>query len=209
MSRGPGRIERAIRALFDAHADRAFGTDELCQHCRPDAGAIERKHEVAVVRAVWNVIGRDPDWRGIRSPDRRSWAFFNQASLESYAHAHRIIRVGSDSYKVPGGRYERHVRMHIAERDGDVQTWAVLEAEEAKYQAGLPQYFARTLADAKASIYRRSKRFDERARFAPNNICLALAAKARALMTQNDLDAVRAGLAEIADALEVAGGGDA
>jgi hypothetical protein len=33
MSRGPGRIERAIRELFDASADRAFFTWELVFHC--------------------------------------------------------------------------------------------------------------------------------------------------------------------------------
>jgi hypothetical protein len=36
MSKGPGRIERAIRQLFDAHPDLAFVTDELCEHCYPD-----------------------------------------------------------------------------------------------------------------------------------------------------------------------------
>jgi hypothetical protein len=34
MSRGPGRIERAIRELFDAHPDLAFVTDELIEHWR-------------------------------------------------------------------------------------------------------------------------------------------------------------------------------
>src|SRR5262245_1493570 len=33
VSRGPGRIERAIRALFDANLDEAFTTDELAAHC--------------------------------------------------------------------------------------------------------------------------------------------------------------------------------
>jgi hypothetical protein len=48
MSRGPGRIARAIRQLFDANPDLAFVTDELCEHCYPDARPIERKHQVAV-----------------------------------------------------------------------------------------------------------------------------------------------------------------
>jgi hypothetical protein len=33
MSRGPGRIERAIRQLFDANPDEAFITDEIAEHC--------------------------------------------------------------------------------------------------------------------------------------------------------------------------------
>jgi hypothetical protein len=36
MSRGPGRLERTIRQLFDAHPDRAFVTDELCEACYPN-----------------------------------------------------------------------------------------------------------------------------------------------------------------------------
>jgi hypothetical protein len=39
MSRGPGRIERAIRALFDAHPDDTFTTDYLVKHCNPDEQA--------------------------------------------------------------------------------------------------------------------------------------------------------------------------
>jgi hypothetical protein len=35
MSRGPGRIERAIRALFDAHPDRAFPSFVLVFECSP------------------------------------------------------------------------------------------------------------------------------------------------------------------------------
>jgi hypothetical protein len=52
VSRGAGRIERAIRELFDTHPDLAFITDELAEHCYHDAGAIERKHQVAVLRAA-------------------------------------------------------------------------------------------------------------------------------------------------------------
>jgi hypothetical protein len=37
MSRGPGRIERAIRQLFDGNLDLAFVTDEVAEHCYPNA----------------------------------------------------------------------------------------------------------------------------------------------------------------------------
>ena len=63
MSRGPGRIERAIRALFDASPDRAFLTADLCEHCFPNVRRIERKHEVSTLRAVRKIIADDPDWR--------------------------------------------------------------------------------------------------------------------------------------------------
>ena len=46
MSRGPGHLERALRALFDASPDLAFVTVELVEHCFPDIAEkdIRRKH---------------------------------------------------------------------------------------------------------------------------------------------------------------------
>ena len=60
MSRGPGRIERAIHALFDAHPDLAFVTDELAEHCYPDARPISAsiRWRCCVRRRRW--------WRLIR-----------------------------------------------------------------------------------------------------------------------------------------------
>jgi hypothetical protein len=40
MSKGPGRIERAIRELFDANPDLAFVSDELCKHCNRRRGRL-------------------------------------------------------------------------------------------------------------------------------------------------------------------------
>jgi hypothetical protein len=98
MSKGPGRIERAIRALFDTNPDRAFITDELVEHCYPGAGTrfpIEKKHTVAVLRAAHKVVARDPDWQewpiSLFDPgeghDSRNvgLCFFNMDSVESYA----------------------------------------------------------------------------------------------------------------------------
>jgi hypothetical protein len=52
MSRGPGRIERAIRALFDAHPDPAFVTDELVEHCYPQAQRMsDQRKRVAALEA--------------------------------------------------------------------------------------------------------------------------------------------------------------
>jgi hypothetical protein len=52
MSKGPGRIERAIEAAFAADPDNAFTTEELCERAYfPAVNLIEKKHRVAVVRA--------------------------------------------------------------------------------------------------------------------------------------------------------------
>lgn len=62
MSKGPGRIERAIRELFAASPDRAFLTPDLVKHCFASVDRIERKHEVSVLRATRKIIDDDPDW---------------------------------------------------------------------------------------------------------------------------------------------------
>lgn|SRR4051794_27528183 len=78
MSRGPGRIERAIEAAFQANPHRAYTGEELVRLAYPDAysgeacdhsvawasvtGAPEpgvaKKHRVAVYRAAHNVAAR-------------------------------------------------------------------------------------------------------------------------------------------------------
>jgi len=95
MSRGPGRIERAIRDLFDANPDEAFTTDDLCIACYPRLKLkqqIERKHRVAVARAASKVIIADRNWRS-----RYSWChgsmllFYSMASLRSVALADVLL----------------------------------------------------------------------------------------------------------------------
>ncbi|MBV8916414.1 MAG: hypothetical protein JOZ05_25675 [Acetobacteraceae bacterium] len=86
MSRGPGRIERAIRALFDAHPDEAFTTDDLCVASYPglDHRKSRRKHQVAALRAANKVIATDPDWQSRPSPTHRNKVVFcNRASVPS------------------------------------------------------------------------------------------------------------------------------
>jgi hypothetical protein len=86
VSKGPGRIERAIRALFDAHPDLAFVTDEIAEHCYPNARPIERKHQVATLRAAHRVVANDPDWTGARAKSRGThWVFYNRGNLQSYS----------------------------------------------------------------------------------------------------------------------------
>jgi hypothetical protein len=84
MSRGPSRIERAIRALFDAHPDLAFVTDELSEHCYPGE-VIGKKHQVAVLRAAWKVLKHDPDWSAKREWGDKGnrYRFFNRDSVVS------------------------------------------------------------------------------------------------------------------------------
>jgi hypothetical protein len=52
MSRGPGKIQRAIEAAFRAEPDNAFLLSEMCERVYPGVNRIEKKHRVAVARAV-------------------------------------------------------------------------------------------------------------------------------------------------------------
>jgi hypothetical protein len=254
MSRGPGRIERAIRALFDANPDLAFVTDELAEHCYPGV-PVERKHQVAVLRAAQAIIEGDPDWRAWRIEGQgRGWVFLNHASMQSYALARLIgdqsnvyrsprrarravgftdlplmngarVRPGNDCIveivkgglrfarvwgnydrimfdrdrlrrelgsdrcrerMAPDGAWFRHVQLHCAERDGDV---ALADALKARQEAEIAAWIGA------------GKRFAARNDNSKETLT-ALASRARKLMTQNDPDAVRAGLAEIAAQLE-------
>ena len=61
MSRGPGRIERAIYDLFADHPEGAWTTEDLCRRVYPTANRIEKKHRVAVLRAVKTIMGKTDD----------------------------------------------------------------------------------------------------------------------------------------------------
>ena len=144
MSRGPGWIERAIHELFGAHPELAFVTDELAEHCFPDADKIERKHQVSVLRAAHKVVALDPDWTEWRIEYQcKGWVFLNHANVQSYALARLIseqfmpdpdkylAKLGTDDYRklIASGRtWARFMQEHCAKRDGDAELAAALRA---------------------------------------------------------------------------------
>lgn len=80
MSRGPGRVERAIKAAFDAEPTRIFTTEYLCTHVYTDAARIEKKHRVSLIRAAKRVVQREPSWRMTRTHmPGAPFLFFNEA----------------------------------------------------------------------------------------------------------------------------------
>jgi hypothetical protein len=102
VSRGPGRIERAIRQLFDAHPDEAFVTDELAEHCYPDVRPVTRKHQVAVLRAAWNVLKNEADWCEERINGMgNGYVFYNAANVRSTTLGRSIVW-GDIVYRSPG-----------------------------------------------------------------------------------------------------------
>jgi hypothetical protein len=119
MSKGPGKIERAIRALFDDNPDRAFIVEELVERCYPDANSIEKKHRVGVLRAAHKVVARDPDWQAWVIGEGRGHnvglCFFNYDNVTSYALG-RLIRMDVVYRAWRQSRWHRYVRDYDALR---------------------------------------------------------------------------------------------
>ena len=52
MSKGPGRVSRAIEAILEAEPDNAFSVEDLCDRVYPGINRVEKKHRVSVLRAA-------------------------------------------------------------------------------------------------------------------------------------------------------------
>lgn len=170
MGKGPGRIELAIEAAFDAAPDDAFTTSELCQLAYPGINAVEKKHRVAVLRAVYAVMERRHWVRALKSEGLGGGrVFFDSRNVMAYAMAHGKADAEyefTDSRKPagrkktaldlrrelePGGRYHKHIIAGGAWWE-HVQSWraeadAVQAGDDAAVEAVLEQRAAR-----KASI---------------------------------------------------------
>jgi hypothetical protein len=80
MSRGPGHVERAIKAALDAEPTRVFTTEYLCEQVYGRPPKIEKKHRVSLIRAVKRVVTRELNWRMARANmPGAPFVFFNTA----------------------------------------------------------------------------------------------------------------------------------
>src|SRR3954471_16507234 len=87
MSRGPGKRERAIDAMFIAQPSRAFTVEALAAIAFPGVNRIEKKHRVATLRAAHNVAKR-LRWKMMKGGDTGDGlTFYNPVDLRSYAEA--------------------------------------------------------------------------------------------------------------------------
>ena len=152
-----------------------------CQALACACNRVEKKHRVAVLRAMDKVM----DKKGDR---HRDWGWFyfgfngaaarvlcNFANVMSYSLAMakscndrrwrdgeqrtlteeellKSLQPGGDHHKyvLPGGAWDRHVRGHIAERDGDQDTADKLAAEQEREDAVLDRKLAMLGAAPKA-----------------------------------------------------------
>ena len=155
MSKGPGRVGRAIEAALAAEPDNAFTVEDLCD--RVYVGErIEKKHRVAVIRAAKRVADRNDNIAITQSVHLGSaLIFYHRYNVMSYAmaqlkglssyrtkdirrldtnwdesHLRAMIAGGiAHQHVVPGGVWWRNVEIRIAERDGDTEKVTRLKAE--------------------------------------------------------------------------------
>jgi hypothetical protein len=113
MSKGGGRIQRAIGAIFDAEPDNAFTVEELCRRIYPgidhyERSVIHQKYRVSVICAAKKLCERRPELAGERSDGTlgRTLVFYRRDNLMSYA-MFRLKAEGFYHYRSNDRREER------------------------------------------------------------------------------------------------------
>jgi hypothetical protein len=118
MSRGHGKVQRAILAAFAAEPDNAFLLSELCERIYSDRNRIEKKHRNAVARAAKAIPAIDHMKRATLGSEL---VFYDPLNVMSYAMA----RLKSNSIG-PGAAYRnndyRPVRQKIW-HGRDITSW--------------------------------------------------------------------------------------
>jgi hypothetical protein len=88
MSRGPGKVERTIEQALQA--DRSYSIEELALLAYLGINRVEKKHRVAVLRALGNINNRTPvHWYRAYEPRKR---YFVCSGTSVHAYAHGIMR---------------------------------------------------------------------------------------------------------------------
>jgi hypothetical protein len=88
MSKGPGRVSRAIEAAIEGEPDNAFTIEDLCDRIYRGINQVEKKHRVSVLRAAKAIVARRPelDWMSSESLGG-TLVVFNRYQVLSYAMA--------------------------------------------------------------------------------------------------------------------------
>jgi hypothetical protein len=118
MSRGLGKIERALVAIFDGERDNAFTIEDLCERIWPDLYVdqhnceIERTHRTTVIRAARNIARQRPEIQWLHGQRLgRALVFFRHDEVMSYAMA----RLKADRFR----RYRsKNPRLHWSSNEG-------------------------------------------------------------------------------------------
>jgi hypothetical protein len=160
MSRGPGRIERALAAIFDAEPENAFTSEELCARIYSTHGVpIQTKHHISLIRAAKTLAKRRPEIIWFRSQIRGSeLVFARQDNVTSYTlgqlkrtwgcrgwdddELRAILAAPSRFWAELVPSWARDVEIFLAARDGDIaKTMQLRDAAERERVAWLTRAF--------------------------------------------------------------------
>jgi hypothetical protein len=99
MSKGPGRVSRAIEATLEAEPDNAFTIEDLCDRVYRGINRTEKKHRVSVLRAAKAIVARRPDLDWMTGEGLGgTLVIFNRYCVFSYAMA-RLKTDNSNRYR--------------------------------------------------------------------------------------------------------------
>jgi hypothetical protein len=102
MSRGPGRIERAIEAVLDTEPDNAFTIEDLCRriyHPVDEYPRVSKAQRVAVLRAARKVMERrDTMWSFTGQDVGGRMVYYTANNVMSYAMG-RLKADGLEHYE--------------------------------------------------------------------------------------------------------------
>lgn len=85
MSRGPGRIQRAIEDAFRQNPSATYAVDDLATLAYPGVNRIEKKHRVAVLRAGAMAAEACGWWYGQAERPGHPVVYCNPLDVRSYA----------------------------------------------------------------------------------------------------------------------------
>jgi hypothetical protein len=140
----PGRVERALAAIFDRERNNAFTVEDLAERVYPGE-SVARKHRVSIIRATRNVARRRPEIQWLHGDGHGGpLVIFRHDEVMSYAMARlkadrlhmyrsshdssvyrrrdeRALRreLDDESHRKligPGGAWRRHVDIFLAKR---------------------------------------------------------------------------------------------
>jgi hypothetical protein len=133
MSRGPGKVQRAIEAVFQAEPDNAFLLSELCERVYRGLNHVEKKHRIAVMRAVKGIEALDCLHRNTLG---REQVIYDPCNVRSYAMA--LLK--ADNFG-PGAAY----RNNDPRQHHDPQRW--------RWNAMHEGYYAGTITKEEMETY--------------------------------------------------------
>jgi hypothetical protein len=111
VSRGLGHVALKLLSLMTEEPGKVFSTTELCHQVYPEARRIQKKHRVAVLRALRTLVARNAVdiWRFIPRHEKADVGWFNRSLIGRLKHScplHVPSRNGGSA--APAQRAERY-----------------------------------------------------------------------------------------------------